>query len=85
MKIVITIFVLMLLLVSLVLIMLRTAEGFDNYRGVGRWDSKIYAPWIGSKMYPVSSNCNCPDNHDFVDNSCVPFGFRVKKWWMLFL
>lgn len=71
----------MLLLVSLVLIMLRTAEGFDNYRGVGRWDSKIYAPWIGSKMYPVSSNCNCPDNHDFVDNSCVSreYPYKVSK------
>ena len=61
----------MLLLVSLVLIILRTAEGFNNYRGVGRWDSKIYKPWIGSNIYPVSSNCNCPDNHNFVDNSCV--------------
>jgi hypothetical protein len=61
----------MLLLVSLVLIILRTAEGFNNYRGVGRWDSKIYKPWIGSNIYPVSSNCNCPDNHIFIDNSCV--------------
>jgi hypothetical protein len=61
----------MLLLVSLVLIILRTAEDFNNYRGVGRWDSKIYKPWIGSNIYPVSSNCNCPDNHIFIDNSCV--------------
>jgi hypothetical protein len=22
-------------------------------------------------MYPVSVNCNCPDNYNFVDNKCV--------------
>lgn len=55
-----------------------TAEGFGNYRGVGRWDSKIYPPWTGTKMYPVSKNCNCPDNHDFVDNKCINRDYPYK-------
>ena len=46
-------------------------EGFFTYRGVGRWDSRIYSSWEGTNMYPVSINCNCPDNHDFIDNHCV--------------
>lgn len=55
-----------------------TAESFTNYRGVGRWDSKIYIPWTGTNMYPVSKNCNCPDNHDFVDNKCVNRDYPYK-------
>jgi len=64
---------LVVILIVLVFLMLRTAsaEGFSTYRGVGRWDSNIYPAWEGTKMYPVSINCNCPDNHDFVDNNCV--------------
>lgn len=64
---------LLLLLIILIFLMLRTAsaEGFSSYQGVGRWDSNIYLPWEGTKMYPVSINCNCPDNHDFIDNNCV--------------
>ena len=72
---------LVIVLVILVFIMLRTAEPFGNYRGVGRWDSKIYPEWIGTKMYPVSKNCNCPDNHNFVDNRCVSreYPFKVSQ------
>ena len=71
MKIVFSIVALTLVLAILIFIMLRTADGFNNYYGVGRWDSKIYASWQGTKMYPVSKNCTCSDNHDFVDNNCI--------------
>ena len=42
-----------------------------GYRGVGRWGSGTGGGWIGTYMYPVSINCNCPDNYDFIDNLCV--------------
>ena len=78
MKLVFSIFTLLFLLSVLVFIMLQSAEGFSTYNGVGRWDSKIYKPWSGTTMYPVSSNCNCPDNHDFVDNKCVSRSYPYK-------
>ena len=37
-------------------------------RGSGRWG---YGGDGGASMYPVSVNCNCPDNYDFIDNNCV--------------
>jgi len=69
----IQIITLVVVLIVLIFLMLRSAsiEGFSSYQGVGRWDSNIYPPWEGTKMYPVSINCNCPDNHDFIDNNCV--------------
>lgn len=48
-----------------------------SYRGSGRWDSNRWGyggdagGWVGSWMYPVSINCNCPDNYDFKDNFCI--------------
>jgi hypothetical protein len=78
MKLLLNIISLVILLTILVYILLTTAEGFTTYRGVGRWDSKIYPAWFGSKMYPVSKNCNCPDNHDFVDNKCVSRDYPFK-------
>jgi hypothetical protein len=62
---------LLVLLIVIIFLMIRSCEGFSTYQGVGRWDSKIYPPWEGTKMYPVSINCNCPDNYDFIDNNCV--------------
>jgi hypothetical protein len=78
MKIILNFISLTFLLFVLVFVMLRTAEPFSNYRGVARWDSKIYKPWIGTKMYPVSKNCNCPDNYDFVDNKCINREYPYK-------
>ena len=64
---------LILLLIILIFLTLLTSstECFSTYQGVGRWTSNIYPSWEGTKMYPVSINCNCPDNHDFIDNNCV--------------
>ena len=48
-----------------------------GYNGVGRWGDGRWGwggdggGWIGTWMYPVSINCNCPDNYDFIDNNCV--------------
>jgi len=43
--------------------------------GVGRWNDNRRDQngfgWVGTSMYPVSVNCNCPDNYNFVDNKCV--------------
>jgi hypothetical protein len=78
MKLLLNFISLLFLLVALVFIMLRTAEGFGDYRGVARWDSKIYPAWNGTKMYPVSKRCNCPDNHNFVDNKCVSRDYPFK-------
>ena len=45
-------------------------EGF-TYQGVGRWNQNYYKPWKGSEQYPVSINCNCPDNFNLIDTQCV--------------
>jgi hypothetical protein len=45
-------------------------EGF-TYNGVGRWGQNFYKPWKGQEMYPVSINCNCPDNYNLIDTKCV--------------
>jgi hypothetical protein len=45
--------------------------------GVGRWNDNrrdengFGRAWVGTPMYPVSVNCNCPDNYNFIDNKCV--------------
>ena len=46
-------------------------ENFEPYRGVGRWGQNYYKSWNGSEQYPVSVNCNCPNNYNFVDTKCV--------------
>ena len=71
MKLLICCISLLFLLFVLSFLLIRTGESFTDYQGVGRWGSKIYPAWTGIKMYPVSKNCNCPDNHDFVDNKCI--------------
>lgn len=71
MKLILNIIALVILLIILSFLLIRSAENFSDYKGVGRWDSNIYPKWEGVKMYPVSKNCNCPDNHNFVDNKCV--------------
>jgi hypothetical protein len=45
-------------------------EGFV-YKGVGRWNQNYYKSWKGSEQYPVSINCNCPDNYNLIDTKCV--------------
>lgn len=45
-------------------------EGF-TYQGVDRWGQNYYKPWKGSEQYPVSINCNCPDNFNLIDTQCV--------------
>ena len=68
-------------------------SGGSGYHGSGRWGSGRWGGgggwggsgygggWIGSVMYPVSINCNCPDNYDFVDNNCVnrSYPFEVTQ------
>ena len=46
-------------------------ENFEPYRGVDRWGQNYYKDWKGSEQYPVSINCNCPNNYKFVDTKCV--------------
>ena len=51
-------------------------EGGRTFKnGVGRWNDNRRDEngfgWVGTPMYPVSINCNCPDNYNFIDNKCV--------------
>lgn len=51
-------------------------EGGRTFKnGIGRWGDnrrdKNGFGWVGTPMYPVSVNCNCPDNYNFIDNKCV--------------
>ena len=48
--------------------------GRGRWGGSGRWGGRWGSDeggWIGRSIYPVSINCNCPDNYNFIDNQCV--------------
>ena len=47
-------------------------SGNGRWSGVNRWGGDGGGDgWAGSWIYPVSANCSCPDNYDFVDNLCI--------------
>ena len=47
-------------------------SGNGRWSGVNRWGGDGGGNgWVGSWIYPVSANCSCPDNYDFVDNLCI--------------
>lgn len=54
-------------------------QGFANYEGVARWNQNYYKSWKGSEQYPVSINCNCPDNYNLVDTKCVNREYPFNK------
>jgi hypothetical protein len=55
-------------------------SGYGRWHGVNRWGGDGGGDgWYGSWIYPVSANCSCPDNYDFVDNLCVSRDYPFEK------
>jgi hypothetical protein len=82
--------IILILLIFIVFLLVNTnTERFYNHKVLpenkwgSKWNGGGHVEWLGSRIYPVSINCNCPDNYDFIDNLCVnrnsPFNSITPK------